>query len=92
MEMGATVRKSAFYYDILNLKKKKGNGGKECHGKNVSPTVRHSFVFPPRDGANLSRNVRDNFMAMPQTFDFELPALPSMICFFFFLVENGRFI
>jgi len=66
MEMGATVRKSAFYYDILNLKEKKKkrkkekrNGGKECHGKNVSPTVRHSFVFPPYDGANLSRNVRD---------------------------------
>lgn len=60
MEKGATVRNSAFYYDILNLKKKKRvNGGKECHGKNVSPTVRHSFVFPPHDGANLSRNVRD---------------------------------
>lgn len=60
MEKGATVRNSAFYYDILNLKKKKkSKWWQGMSWENVSPTVRHSFVFPPHDGANLSRNVRD---------------------------------
>ncbi len=60
MPMVATVRNSYFYHNILNLKRTKEMMAKTImHGKDVSPTVRHSFVFPLHDGANLSRSIRD---------------------------------